>query len=146
MSQGEVDTMTNIDIGRKRHRPSSLNLSTARTPSSGNSSSSTTANKPLAFELDSMTSQDDNTRQTVNSNDNSDNNSTSNSGSDDDLNNNLAMRIVSPGLPQLNDEMKNTMKLSQQIQLQQKSLIASRNNGNEDKSFDYDDDIAGSGC
>lgn len=141
MSQGEVDTMTNIDIGRKRHRPSSLNLSTARTPSSGNSSSSTTANKPLAYELDSMTSQDDNSRQPVNADDNSDNNSTSNSGSDDDLNNNLAMRIVSPGLPQLNDEMKNTMKLSQQIQLQQKSLIASRNNGNEDKSFDYDDDI-----
>ncbi|CCG23497.1 hypothetical protein CORT_0D06630 [Candida orthopsilosis Co 90-125] len=38
----------------------------------------------------------------------------------------LALRIVSPGLPALDDEMKSTIKLSQRIQQQQRYLIASR--------------------
>ncbi|KAI5953196.1 hypothetical protein KGF54_002567 [Candida jiufengensis] len=39
----------------------------------------------------------------------------------------LALRIVSPGLISLNDEMKSTVKLSHRIQQQQRNLIAARN-------------------
>ncbi|KAG5418101.1 hypothetical protein I9W82_004430 [Candida metapsilosis] len=46
----------------------------------------------------------------------------------------LALRIVSPGLPALDDEMKSTIKLSQKIQQQQRYLIASR------RGVDIDDD------
>mmetsp|Transcript_3119 Transcript_3119/g.3040 ORF Transcript_3119/g.3040 Transcript_3119/m.3040 type:complete len:389 (+) Transcript_3119:65-1231(+) len=45
----------------------------------------------------------------------------------DDKNSDLALRIVSPGLPALNEEMKSTIKLSQKIEQQQKNLIAARN-------------------
>lgn len=44
----------------------------------------------------------------------------------DDRNSDLALRIVSPGLPALNEEMKSTIKLSQKIEQQQKNLIAAR--------------------
>ena len=44
----------------------------------------------------------------------------------DDKNSDLALRIVSPGLPALNEEMKSTIKLSQKIEQQQKNLIAAR--------------------
>lgn len=37
-----------------------------------------------------------------------------------------AIRIVSPGLPRLNEEMKSTVKLSQKIEQQQRHLIAAR--------------------
>lgn len=39
----------------------------------------------------------------------------------------LAMRIVSPGLPSLSEEMKSTMKMSQRISQQQRTLIATIN-------------------
>lgn len=44
-------------------------------------------------------------------------------------NSDVALRIVSPGLPQLNAELKTTMKISQQIEQQQRLLIAARNTG-----------------
>lgn len=46
--------------------------------------------------------------------------------STDPSNSDLALRIVSPGLPQLSAEMKSTVKMSQKIEQQQKSLIAAR--------------------
>ncbi|KAK6460712.1 hypothetical protein DFJ63DRAFT_337465 [Scheffersomyces coipomensis] len=44
-----------------------------------------------------------------------------------DSNSDVALRIVSPGLPPLNHEMKSTMIKSQKIELQQRHLIASIN-------------------
>lgn len=41
-------------------------------------------------------------------------------------NSDLALRIISPGIPQLNKEMILTIKILKQIELQQKSLIAGR--------------------
>ncbi|ODV81524.1 uncharacterized protein CANTADRAFT_46048 [Suhomyces tanzawaensis NRRL Y-17324] len=41
----------------------------------------------------------------------------------------LALRIVSPGLPILNEEMETTVKISQKIELQQRHLIAARQQG-----------------
>lgn len=46
--------------------------------------------------------------------------------STDPSNSDLALRLVSPGLPQLSAEMKSTVKMSQKIEQQQKSLIAAR--------------------
>lgn len=46
-----------------------------------------------------------------------------------DRNKDYALRIVSPGLPALNEEMKSTIKLSQKIEQQQKNLIAARHSG-----------------
>lgn len=70
----------------------------------------------------------------------SSNQSTTQSVDKEGVNSNLALRIVSPGLPQLNDEMKNTVRLSQQIQLQQKSLIAARNHNSDDLDEDDNDE------
>lgn len=46
----------------------------------------------------------------------------------------FALRIVSPGLPVLSEEMKSTIKLSQKIEQQQKSLIAARNSNSSSAS------------
>lgn len=45
-------------------------------------------------------------------------------------NSDLALRIVSPGLPPLNKEMQSTVVISQKIQQQQKNLIAARHGKN----------------
>ncbi|CUM64382.1 uncharacterized protein PRCAT00001984001 [Priceomyces carsonii] len=44
----------------------------------------------------------------------------------DSDNSDLALRIVSPGLPPLDNEMKTTVQISQKIEQQQRSLIAAR--------------------
>ncbi|EGW31254.1 uncharacterized protein SPAPADRAFT_61830, partial [Spathaspora passalidarum NRRL Y-27907] len=44
----------------------------------------------------------------------------------------VALRIVSPGLPSLSEEMNSTVQLSKQIQLQQRKLIAARQTVNGD--------------
>ncbi|CCE79217.1 Piso0_001268 [Millerozyma farinosa CBS 7064] len=42
-------------------------------------------------------------------------------------NSDIAIRLVSPGLPPLNEEMKSTIELSQKIEKQQRNLIAAMN-------------------
>lgn len=54
----------------------------------------------------------------------------------DDKNSDLALRIVSPGLPALNEEMKSTIKLSQKIEQQQKNLIAARHSNSGSASIE----------
>lgn len=48
--------------------------------------------------------------------------------------NDVAVRIVSPGLPPLNEKMKTTVKISQKIEQQQRHLIAARNQSNPNSS------------
>ena len=45
-------------------------------------------------------------------------------------NSDVALKIISPGLPSLNAEMQSTVKISQKIELQQRHLIAARQSGN----------------
>lgn len=49
-------------------------------------------------------------------------------------NSDVALQIVSPGLPSLNAEMQSTVKISQKIELQQRHLIAARQSGNPTSS------------
>ncbi|KAG7660534.1 uncharacterized protein J8A68_005953 [[Candida] subhashii] len=51
----------------------------------------------------------------------------------------VALRIVSPGLPELNHEMKTTLKISQKIQKRQLDIIASRSQ-NSPKSANTDEE------
>lgn len=52
----------------------------------------------------------------------------------DTNNSDVALQIVSPGLPTLNAEMQSTVKISQKIELQQRHLIAARQSGNPPSS------------
>lgn len=60
----------------------------------------------------------------------------------DDKNSDLALRIVSPGLPALNEEMKSTIKLSQKIEQQQKNLIAARHSNSGSASIESGNNMA----
>lgn len=55
-------------------------------------------------------------------------------------NSDLALRIVSPGIPQLNREMILTIRILKEIELQQKNLIASRNKGEENEEEEGEDE------
>lgn len=63
----------------------------------------------------------------------------------DDKNSDLALRIVSPGLPPLSEEMKSTIKLSQKIEQQQKNLIAARNSNSGSASLEDGNNLVANG-
>lgn len=121
---GEVDT---ISFKFKRHRPSSLNLSNMAL----NKLSSEKSNKPIGKTTgkSSSTADDKITTPKVIEPDNSSTIKSVQLEYNKD-NTDVALRLVSPGLPRLSDEMKNTIKLSHKIHIQQKHIIEARISGN----------------
>lgn len=154
MSQGEVDVTSIVNVvgAPQKHRPSSLNLSTMTVQSfkSNSDTCKSTSDPPTnttrTNKNDDADDDDDKITDTRDDTPPAANDGTKKAlgKSPEDVNDDnssLALRIVSPGLPQLSDEMKNTVRLSQQIHLQQKTLIAARNNGDDQDADNGNDDV-----
>lgn len=168
MSQGEVDvTSISSIVGRRRHRPSSLDLSSMgvqfkgkgvlgnednkkegiRNGDPGDNSPVKGGNSPVKGD-NSPIKGGTNTKDTTTNTELpaprpssiSSNTISAPNPMGDQHNSNLALRIVSPGLPQLSDQMKNTVRLSHQIHLQQKTIIAARNNNSDEPIGDNEEE------
>lgn len=139
---GEVDT---ISFKVKRHRPSSLNLSnmTLNKLSSDKSKKSDPQSIIKSGEVPPSSANDKTTPKIIDLDQTSTINSVQLEYKED--NSDVALRLVSPGLPRLSDEMKNTIKLSHKIHIQQKHIIEARISGNSkdeinDQSTDENND------
>ncbi|ODV69433.1 hypothetical protein HYPBUDRAFT_102629 [Hyphopichia burtonii NRRL Y-1933] len=118
MNNEKDDNASKVDITNSKHKSKSPSPPTVTVTSEDDTSNSVLQNIPSPTLNSTATSNESSSKKHRPS--------SLNLKVTDKSNSDVALRIVSPGLPQLNEEMKTTVKISQKIEQQQKNLIAAR--------------------